>query len=184
MDWQYSSEKYVDQVVQTNEQGEIIVYPYGLFGRGYLLPAGEEQTFRDRLSKATYQSLTMASAFGLPVAYATRVGYISWPVQAAIWSAILAGILYSQWQLAAGLQPAPNQVPIGERLRRARQARPPWTYWYTIGFGLFLVPLGVGTAAIANGNWLVIPGSVMMMVLGVYGVIDGVLGLIERSRSK
>ncbi len=183
MYWYKSAEAYVDQVVQKNEQGELIAYPYGLFGRGYILPAGEEQMFRDRLDKASFQSLMIISSFGLPVAYATRVGYISWPVQVAIWSAILVGILYSQRQLAVGLQPAPKQVPIGERLRRGRQARATWTYWYTIRMGLILAPVGPVWAFFAKGNWFVIVVGVMLMGLGVYGIVDGVLGLIERSRA-
>ena len=50
---------------------------------------------------------------------------------------LLAGIAYFQSRLTAGLQPAPGPRPTaGEWFRRARRARPTWTYWTSAVAGI------------------------------------------------
>jgi hypothetical protein len=148
---------YVKQLFQKNERGETVFYPFGLIGRGYLLPKEREADVRQATRLLTLASLIASISLGLLVtrvsgsAHSVSLG--GWLALGAIFSAILAATIYFQFRLAAGLESAGERVAAGEWLRRGRQARAAWTYWASVIAGIFFLLLAIAGAAlgIADG---------------------------------
>jgi len=122
---------YIDQLIQKNEQGEFILYPHGLMGRGYLLPADREPAIRQRLRLTMLLSLIVGTMYGLFALRVVESGHVDsllgWLLVIAIAVLLVGGILFYQSRLADGLEPEPGKQPTtGEWLRRGRKARPTW----------------------------------------------------------
>jgi hypothetical protein len=100
---------YVNQLIQKNERDETIIYPHGMIGRGYVLPAEREAQVRDRLRLTMLVALVIGIGFGMTV---MRMLDAEPDVSPLIWGAISASavllfssLIYSQSRLATGLQP-------------------------------------------------------------------------------
>jgi hypothetical protein len=179
---------YVNQLIQKNERDETIIYPHGMMGRGYVLPAEREAQVRDRLRLTMLVALVIGIGFGMTV---MRMLDAEPDVSPLIWGAISAsavllfsGLIYYQSRLATGLQPVVGPRPsLREWLRRGHQARPAWTYWFSLFAGVFL--LTAAAAAIASGTGvLVLASGVFLLLIGGLGAVDGVLGLKEHATLK
>jgi hypothetical protein len=179
---------YVNQLIQKNERDETIIYPHGMMGRGYVLPAEREAQVRDRLRLTMLVALVIGIGFGMTV---MRMLDAEPDVSPLIWGAISAsavllfsGLIYYQSRLVTGLQPVVGPRPsLREWLRRGRQARPAWTYWFSLVAGVIL--LTAAAAAIASGTGvLVLASGVFLLLIGGLGAVDGVLGLKEHATLK
>ncbi len=180
---------YVDQLIQKKD-GDTIIYPHGLLGRGYVLPAGEEPLFRRRMRLMMLVSITLGAAFAM---FMLRIAQSDNPISLIDGAAIagmavllFAGLRYYQGRLVAGLEPVAGARPtLRDWLRNARQARPTWTYWASIIFGLVM---GLGSAAAiplgaSDGETSVVVSGAIMLVLSILAVIDGGIGITERRRT-
>jgi uncharacterized membrane protein YfcA len=181
---------YIDQLIQKNDQGEFILYPHGLMGRGYLLPADREPAIRQRLRLTMLLSLivgTMYGLFALRVVESSHVGsLLGWLLVIAIAVLLVGGILFYQSRLADGLEPVRGKQPsTGEWLRRGRQARPTWTYWVSAVAGVLLLLMSVAAIAVgmSDNDHFIVGCGVFLVLVSVLGAWDGLLGLKERSRS-
>jgi hypothetical protein len=179
---------YVDQLFQKTEQGETVFYPFGLMGRGYLLPAEREGGVRRCMRLLMLVSLVIGTSLGLLV---LRIVESSGPLQPAGWvigggifGLLIGLIVYFQARLAIGLEPVDVRVQAGEWLRRGRTARAAWTYWASVVGGVLLLLLAAAGMALGfeDGDpWGVVAG-VILLLLGVVLTWDGAMGLIERSK--
>lgn len=178
---------YVDQLIQKNDQGDFTVYPYGIMGRGYVLPADREPHMRQRLRRLMLVSVVAGVVFAMAISriagLENAVSPLGWAAIIAIGAALFASLIYYQRRLARGLQHAPGPRPsVGEWLRRGRQSRPTWTYRFGVVAGLFLgllsvLALGVGAV---DGDALVIACSVFLLAISILAIWDGLLGLKDR----
>jgi hypothetical protein len=180
---------YIDQLIQKNEQGEFILYPNGLMGRGYLLPADREPAIRQRLRLTMLLSLIVGTMYGLFALRVVESGHVDsllgWLLVIAIAVLLVGGILFYQSRLADGLEPVPGKQPTtGEWLRRGRQARPTWTYWFSAIAGALLLLMSVAAIAVgmSDNDYFIVGCGVFLVLVSVLGAWDGVLGLKERSR--
>ena len=119
---------YVDQLIQKNDRGEFVLYPHGLMGRGYLLPAEREPAIRQRLRLTMLLSLivgTMYGLFALRVVESNQVvSLFGWMLVIAIAVLLVGGIIFYQSRLADGLEQVSGPRPsTGEWLRRGRAGR-------------------------------------------------------------
>jgi hypothetical protein len=179
---------YVDQLFQKNEQGETVLYPFGLMGRGYLLPAELETSVRRSMRLLILVSLVVSVCLGLLV---LRIVNSPGPAQLEGWtvfgglSVLLIGlIVYFQSRLAIGLEPVAARVPSSAWLRRGRSARAVWTYWASVVGGVLVLLLAAAGTALGledGDSWGVLAGLFLLM-LGVVLTWDGAMGLIERSK--
>lgn len=178
---------YVDQLIRKDERGAFVIYPHGLLGRGYVLPAEKEPAVRQRLRTVMLGSIIVSVAFAMfisrVIAPTNDVGALGWGIIAALGAILLAGIITFQRRLAVGLEPVPGPRPsLREWMRRGRQSRPIWTYWFCVVCGALLglisaAAIGVG---IADGDALVIGSSVFLLLVSALAAWDGVRGLSER----
>lgn len=182
---------YVDQLFQKNERGETVFYPYGLLGRGYLLPAEREASIRQRMRLIMLAALVIGISFGfLAVRIIEWTGTLpltGWLVAGGGFVLLLGLIVFFQSQLTAGLEPASTPPPsMGEFLRRGRLARASWTYWACIVLGLVsLLFAGAGFAfGLAEDGLAGFASGTFFLLVGAMLTWDGVLGLIERSKAK
>jgi hypothetical protein len=180
---------YIDQLIQKNEQGEFILYPHGLMGRGYLLPADREPAIRQRLRLTMLLSLMVGTMYGLFALRVVESGHVAsllgWLLVIAIAVLLVGGILFYQSRLADGLEPVPGKQPTtGEWLRRGRQARPAWTYWFSAIAGVLLLLMSVAAIAVgmSDNDYIIVGCGVFLVLVSVLGAWDGVLGLKERTR--
>lgn len=181
---------YVKQLFQKNERGETVFYPFGLIGRGYLLPKEREADVRQAMRLQMLATVIASISFGLLVTRISDSAYsislIGWLVLGAIFAAILAGTIYLPFRLAAGLEPAGERVAVGEWLRRGRQARAAWTYWASVIAGVFFLLLAAGGFAlgIADRDGFALIGAAFFLVLGGFAAWDGTRGLAERRKTE
>ena len=177
---------YGDQLFHKNERGETIFYPFGLMGRGYLLPAERETAVRNSMRRLTLVSLVGGVSLGL---LATRILNSSgteprsWLICGAAIALLLAVVIYFQRRMAIGLEPAPGPRPaVGEWLRSGRQARARWTYWACVGLGVLCLAMAGFSLAlgVADGGLAGIASGAFMLLVCALLTWDGVVGLIER----
>jgi hypothetical protein len=178
---------YIDQLIQKNEQGEFILYPHGLMGRGYILPAEREPAIRQRLRLTMLLSLIVGTSYGL---FALRVidsgqvvSPLGWLLVIATAALLVGGILFYQSRLANGLQPLSGPQPsTGEWFRRGRRARPAWTYWFSAIAGVVLLLMSVAAIAVgmSDNDYFIVGCGVFLVVVSVLGAWDGILELKER----
>jgi hypothetical protein len=177
---------YVDQLIQTNERGEAVIYPHGLAGRGYLLPPDRMDSMRAKLRNLMLVSLAtgLVGAIALVPVLATggRVPVLTWIAAVAVVSAF-AVILYIQRHLADGLQPSATARPsVGIFMRNARMARPLWSLWGEVIIGalvLFACTPDLLTAANA-ASYTGIAQNVFMLLIGAWLLWDGAIGVMQR----
>jgi hypothetical protein len=176
---------YGDQLFHKNERGETIFYPFGLMGRGYLLPAEREAAVRGSMRRLTLVSLIGGVALAL---LATRILDVSgmesssWLSCAAAFTLLLAVVIYFQRRMIIGLAPAPGPRPsVGEWLRRGRQARARWTYWACVVLGIFSLAIAGFSLALgaSDGGLGGIASGAFMLLVGALLTWDGIVGLIE-----
>jgi hypothetical protein len=174
---------YVDQLIHKNERGEFVIYPYGMMGGGYVLPADREPSVRRRLR------LLMLSPFVLLIVFVSLLGEAGTGITALTWAAVagigvlmLSVLIYFQRRLAAGLQPVDGPRPTARQwLHGARRSRPTWTHWFSVIAGLILGLLSVAAigAGFADGDLLLIASGVFLLAISVLAACDGLLGLKE-----
>jgi hypothetical protein len=179
---------YLDQLFQKTEQGETVFYPFGLMGRGYLLPAEREGGVRRSMRLLMLVSLIIGTSLGLLVLRIVESSGpmlpAGWVIGGGIFGLLIGLIVYFQSRLAIGLEPVDVRVPAGEWLRRGRTARAAWTYWASVAGGVFLLLLAAAGMALGfeDGDpWGVVAGAILLL-LGVVLTWDGAMGLIERSK--
>ncbi|MEI9898816.1 MAG: hypothetical protein WDN31_00340 [Hyphomicrobium sp.] len=178
---------YVDQLIQKNDNGSFVIYPHGMLGRGYLLPADREPQMRQRVRTMMLVSVIMSVTFAIVISRLAdqqhAVSPLGWAINAGIGALLLAGIVLYQRRLAAGLRPAAGPRPsVGEWLRRGRRSRPAWTCWFSTILGAFMallsaLAIGVG---IGGTDILVTVSGIIMLAVSVFAAWDGILGLKER----
>ena len=103
---------FVNQLFHTNERGETVFYPYGLTGRGYLVPAEREASVRSGVRWLALVALTGAIVFAvlLPRMLEAWLGFtlpLSWflgYVVVALPVGVVA-IIYALSRLTEGLAP-------------------------------------------------------------------------------
>jgi hypothetical protein len=181
---------YVDQLFQKNERGETVFYPHGLLGRGYLLPAEREIGIRQRMRLLMLVALVIGISFGLLalriIEGSGTLPLMGWLVAGCGFVLLLGLIAFFQSRLAAGLEPVSTPPPsMREFLKRGRLARASWTYWVCVVLGLVsLLLAGAGFAlGLAEDGLLGFASGVFFLLVGAALTWDGVLGLIERSKS-
>jgi hypothetical protein len=177
---------YGDQLFHKNERGETVFYPFGLTGRGYLLPADRETAVRDATRRLSLASLVGGISLAL---LATRIlnspgaGLWGWLISGGAFVLLLTALFYFQMRLATGLEPAPGPRPsVGEWLRRGREARARWTYWACVVLGVFCLAMAGSSLALGfmDGGFASIAAGAFMLLVGALLTWDGVVGLIER----
>ena len=178
---------YIDQLIQKDDRGETIVYPHGLLGPGYAVPADREPGLRQRLRTVMLVSVAVGLVFGVFLVRAIRSDSMLTPVGWAAISvlAILLFVILRRYQarLTAGLEPVAGPRPsFGEWMRRARQSRPAWTSWFSVIVGSLM---GIGSAAAIalganDGDMTVVIGGIVMAAISTLAAWDGLLGLKER----
>lgn len=181
---------YIDQLIRKDERGAFVIYPHGMMGRGYTLPAEQEPVIRQRLRTLMLVSLIVGISFGMVFLRVTDKGVVTalgWVVIAGLGALLLAGIVYWQSRLAIGLEPLPGpRISTGEWLRRGRHSRPAWTLWFSAILGGIMTV--ASTAALIVGvtdhDGLVMASGLFLLIVSVLAGVDGVLGLIERGRPK
>ncbi len=180
---------YVDQLFQRNEHGQTIYYPFGMMGRGYLLP--EEREDGVRRATRSLMLVSLAAGIGFPLiamrfAEESNAYPASWLIAGGAFVALLAVIFFFQSRLAAGLAPATTpRPPAREWLRRGRQARAPWTHWACLVLGLVTLMLAAAGFALGavDGGFAGIASGVFLLLVGGLLSWDGAMGLIEKSRA-
>lgn len=178
---------YVDQLIQKSDDGRFILYPHGMLGSGYLLPADREPAMRRRVRVTMLVALAVGIGLGMFLVRLAEQGGAVSPLGHAtsIGLAVLAfaGLILYQRRLAAGLEPVAGPKPsAGEWLARGRRSRPAWTYRFAVILGslmgvLSVAALGVGAS---DGDALVIGSAVLMLAISIFAAWDGLLGLKER----
>lgn len=177
---------YVDQLFQKNDRGEIVFYPSGLMGRGYLLPAHREAEMRTSTRRLMIFSLASGIGFVLIASRLITASAFD-PMTVLLFCAgflLLLGLVsVLQLRLAHNLAPAGERLPAREWLRRGRQARPSWTYGASVVLGLLTLLLASAGIVLgySDGDRYAIAGGLFLLVVGALLAWDGVLGMIERS---
>ncbi len=181
---------YVDQLIQKNERGEFVIYPYGIMGGGYVLPAEREPAMRRRMRLTMLVALILGTTLGVllmrVVQSENAVSPFAWLALVGIGAPLLFAMIYHQRRLAVGLEPAAGPRPSArEWLRGGRRARPSWTYWFSTIVGLLLALLSMGAigVGIADGDGVVIASGIFLLAISVFSAWDGLLGLNERRRA-
>lgn len=180
---------YVDQLFQKNASGDTVFYPHGLMGRGYLVPADCEESVRRRMRLLMLTSLVVGVSFGLvALRLVTSSGVVApagWAIAGIAFVALIGAIVFVQSRLANGLAPVDAPRPsAGQWLRAGRAARAFWTHWTCVALGLFALLMagaGLGFGIVEGDPWGFASGG-FMLVVGAALIMDGVLGLIERSK--
>jgi hypothetical protein len=179
---------YVDQLFHKNDRGETIFYPFGLMGRGYLLPVEREAEMRRSMRWLMAFSLLLGGGFGVVllrmVTPVEAVPLATWLIGGAAFAAGLAVIVYLQSRMSRGLEPMQGPAPtVGEWFRRGRTVRAPWTHRVCLGLGLFSLLLAAGGFAmgIAENDWSGFAAGLFMLAVGALLTWDGALGLKSRS---
>ena len=181
---------YIDQLIRKDESGAFVIYPHGMLGRGYTLPAEQEPAMRLRLRWLMLASLIVGISFSSLLARITDNGAVTalgWVVIAGLGALLLSAIVFWQSRLASGLEPVGGpRMSTGEWLRRGRQSRPAWTLWFSAILGGIMTV--ASTAALIVGvtdhDGLVMVSGLFLLIISAVAGVDGVLGLIERGRQK
>ncbi len=182
---------YVDQLIQKNERGEAVVYPYGLAGSGYVLP--EDRVGAVRTSMRRQMLAAIAIGFYTAVVAASIFaadGHVSLWTGLGVAAATLgfAGILYMQRRLATGLkQQVIQQRPsIGVFMRNARMARPLWSLWGELVLGVIVVAFGLPDliTALQTSDYTGVGQNLFILAVGGYILWDGALGVIQRRSAR
>jgi hypothetical protein len=121
---------YIDQLFQRNERGETVYYPFGLMGRGYLLPAARVESVKRATRWLMILSLAIGIGFAFGVAPRVVQGSALDPLRivlaGAAFAMLVAVITSLQSRLVMGLEPvAAQRIRAAEWLRRGRRARAP-----------------------------------------------------------
>ncbi len=181
---------YIKQLFQKNERGETVFYPFGLMGRGYLLPKEREADIRRATRLQMLATLIASISFGLLV---TQVSGSNHPVSPGGWLilgtlcvAIFAATIWSQLRLSAGLEPAGERIAMSEWLRRGRQARPFWTYWAMIILGIFSLLMATSgfVAGVIERDISLLMAGLFFLLIAIFGIWDGRRGIIERKAAE
>lgn len=178
---------YVDQLIQKSDDGRFTLYPHGMMGGGYQLPAEREPAMRQRVRATMIVSLIVGIAFGMfYVRVAEQGSAISLLAYlGAIGMGVLAfaGLILYQRRLAKGLEPVAGPKPsAGEWLRRGRRSRPAWTYRFCIILGTLMAVMSIAALGVgfSDSDMLVIGSGIFLLAISVFAAWDGVLGLRER----
>jgi hypothetical protein len=183
---------FVDQLFQKNEQGETVMYPHGLVGRGYALPQERVAEARREMRQLMMVALAtgMLGAFVVlgMIAKGNSMSLQGWMLGIAVIALPLAGVVYLQLRLASGLKEASGHRPSGlEWLRRARMQRPTWSLWVEIALGVWLLwdPAVPGIlSAFETGDYSGVASGFALVLLGAYVIWDGAMGLVGKAREK
>ncbi len=174
---------YVSQLFQTNEHGETIFYPFGLFGRGYVVPQERVESLKRSARLRTFWWVLAGTlcASVLVGANDAKMPAEGWGAMAPLAVLLIAVSLYTQIRMTAGLRPSAEHVGIGERLRRGRLSRPYWSYWVSIVCGVLCIVLGataIGVSAFEKDALTVLAWSFLTLI-GLLSAWDGVRALSE-----
>jgi quinol-cytochrome oxidoreductase complex cytochrome b subunit len=173
----------VDPLFEKNDLGETIYYPSGVFGRGRVVPEDRLASLRQA---ARWLGIFTIAATSSVIVLLRRIdipGAVGWLIFACSFVLLLGFISYFRLWLAADLEPSSSpDLPMRERLRRARAARPPWWHWIILLFGasnLLLAVAGLASGS-ADMNWVIIlAAAVLWLPIGAALTLEGVLGIIE-----
>lgn len=177
---------FVDPVFEKNDRSETIYYPFGLLGQGYLAPEDRLAGLRQAARGLWIFTLVATISLILLLRRIDITGAVGWLIYACAFALLIGVIVYLQARLAAGLKPTQSPRPsAGQRLRRARAARPSWSHWVLFLIGAFnLLLAGTGIAlGISDTDLVTIALPALWLVVGAALTLDGVLGLIERSKA-
>ncbi len=181
---------YVKQLFHKNERGETVFYPFGLMGRGYLLPMEREESIRRATRLQMLATLIASISFALLLTRVSNSGHavspVAWLVLGSICMAIFAATIYFPYRLTAGLKPVGERVQFGEWLRRGRQARPTWTYWAMIILGVFSLLMAASglVAGVIEQDASLLTAGLFFLVIAIFGIWDGRRGFSERRGTK
>ncbi len=179
---------YVDQLIRKEDSGAFVVYPHGMLGRGYALPAEREPAMRRRLRAVMLVALVIPISCSVLLTRIAAEGALStldWLMVAASGVLLLSAISYWQSRIVAGLVPAAGQrMSKREWLRRGRQSRPGWTLWFSAILGGFLAVTATATiiVGVTDQDWLAALSGLFLLIVGTALGVDGVVGMIERGR--
>ncbi|MFA5901011.1 MAG: hypothetical protein WC829_18075 [Hyphomicrobium sp.] len=182
---------YVDQLIHKSDSGNFVVYPRGMMGPGYALPAARESTMRQRLRRLMLLSLVGGTSFAIFVLRAMQpehaLSSLGWALVSGLAVMLFGAIIYAQAQLTAGLERLPGPGPsVGARLRSARAARPTWTYWFSTVTGVIMIVAAVASVVLglADKDMQTAASGVVLLCLGGLLATDGILGLAEGGRAR
>lgn len=178
---------YVDQLIQKNDRGEIVVYPHGMLGRGYVLPPEREDEYRRRVRRMMAVSIFIGFGAAMLILRAIEaegsVSPFGWVAVIAVAGLLLAGMIHYQSRIVIGLQPSADPRPsVATWMRRGRRARATWTCWFNVIVGSLMAIASVAAIVIGmhSGENVVIVSGVLLLLLSLFAVWDGVMGLQER----
>ncbi len=136
----------VDASFKTGEDGSPLFYPWGILGRGYVIPnARRKEQIQVFLRRYTLIGLTVTVVVGL-AAMAVMM-FASWWGGIALWLALLAAALIGgAWvaaQLTRGLERTPTRLTFGEGYTNAARSLSQTALWLLEFISLALVALSV-----------------------------------------
>lgn len=133
--------------------GRMLYFPWGVVGKGYVIPSQREY---DRLHRdlKIYQLVSLIVIIALAA--------MGWLLACIIAAVVLVG-LYAIWALfqTRGLTPSDEKMSVGENMRTQAQLHGARGLWVLEIISLIFVAAGVAILAFDPGQWLAALGSIV-----------------------
>lgn len=163
---------------KTTEDGRQLFFPWGILGRGYLIPSEEEA---DRLRRAMDSYLKITLLLVLPVALAVFTWLGFWSTAILVVAVIVPSIFWMRRQ-CRDLQPSEERVTLSENLAAQARAHSALSLWFLELVSLAFVALGVFLLVADSGNWPIALASITFF--GLCAAVFTTMLLIRRRESR
>ena len=105
----------VDASFKTTDDGVLLYYPFGVWGKGYVLPTNEKkQEIRKRLKWFYAVSLVLIIASGSSLVSSVLILSIPWWIVGIIYILVVSGLSLASYFIAKGF--TKGLTPVGEKL--------------------------------------------------------------------
>jgi drug/metabolite transporter (DMT)-like permease len=158
---------------KTTPDGRRLFYPWGIWGRGYLIPSDEHyERLLGRIKTYTMVSLVLVIAMVV--------------VLKGLWAVLGAAVLmvfYAAWvpSLVRGLQPTDEKLTMSESMATQARTHSAPTLWALLVVALLFVAIGIGMLAFQPREWLI--AAVIIVFFGLCAAIFVRMLLLRRRAS-
>ena len=155
--------EFIDISFKKDEKGRTIFYPWGIFGRGYILPDDKKDIIRKKLKRSYQVFLTLVIL--------TEIFVSSWV--SIFFVLLLVGVLaIFNKRLVRGLEISPVKLTVSDTRSTLVHSQSLITTWFLEICSLLFVLAGIFILVISPNEWFIAILSISLFGFSAYILWD------------
>jgi hypothetical protein len=148
-----------DASFKTDEKGNTIFYPWGILGKGYILPEDKKESFRTKIKRFLQISLPLAILITI---------LKLWALLLIILPVFILG--YTIWmnKITKNLMLSSNKLTLSESTRNSARSHNLTTLWILAASSLLFVAASIFIIITAPEKWTIAIPGIIFFGFGLY----------------